>query len=346
MKEVVLAAPISNVVQLGDKIRNYSVDVFRFLGAIAIVVLHTIDSTDFPPLFYLFLKISTRWAVPFFFLISGYFFEQDYRSYPEKALSKRLKNLIGVFISATIIYFFINLYIGYPLSSTLSLYALTAGNYFHLWFIGSMIFGYLTMWFILEQQLKQITLICIIVSFVLLILATGSYASILGLSGLDIRFARHLAAVPFLLIGFLCARNKITGTISWPVAALLALLGLGIQIAETFYLQIQFGLDPVSHDILIGTFLFSFSIFCLSMAIIKIKDNILTRWGRNYSLLIYLYHPILIGSRHTNLHFFIGDYSLGWMRPIGIFSLCLLLIIMIHRFLPLFFRFANGTVWK
>lgn len=63
----------------GKKIsnRNNSIDIFRFVCAIMVVMIHTnpfVDKNIY--LGYIFSQIIPRIAVPFFFLTSGYFYIQ------------------------------------------------------------------------------------------------------------------------------------------------------------------------------------------------------------------------------------------------------------------------------
>lgn len=59
-----------------DGRRNNSVDCFRYLCALLVVAIHTTPFLEFSPTFSFFVsQIISRIAVPFFFLISGYYFE-------------------------------------------------------------------------------------------------------------------------------------------------------------------------------------------------------------------------------------------------------------------------------
>lgn len=346
MNELSLDGTYAKPLDLEKKQRNYTVDIFRLLGAFSVVVLHTVSYGDLPPSVIILVKNSTRWAVPFFFLVSGYYFEKRYRVDPEKAILKNLKNLIGVFISSNIVYFFFNLYKGAPLSSSFSLYALMTGNYFHLWFIGSMIVGYLTMWFVLEQKPHKVALISATGLFLLFALCTGSYAELLGLSGLGLEFARHLVSVPFLLTGYICAKYGVLDYFSWPIVVLFIMIGFGIQLTEAVVLFRLENLNQTGHDFLFGTFLHALGIFFLSMKFVSAKESLFSKFGKDYSLLIYLYHPIFMAIGYTNFYFLNGIFFLSWGKPVGVLGICLFCFLVLHKIFPGAYRFINGSLWR
>jgi surface polysaccharide O-acyltransferase-like enzyme len=327
------------------KQRSYTVDNFRLLGALTVIILHTIHIQDVPQAIFFGIKNLTRWAVPFFFLVSGFYFEKAYRSDPGIALTKRLKNLIGIFLSVNIIYFFFSLYEGTPLTANFSISTLILGFYHHLWFIGAMIFGYLFMWFVLEQKPSAKTLLTLIVASLLFVLFTGSYARVLGFFEPNNAYSRTLIAIPFLLTGFCFARYNLLNRINLPVAFIITAFGISLQLAEPFVLYYTIkNFSPVGNDLLFGTVFFSIGMFLLAMKINNPKDTLTTKLGRDYSLLLYLYHPLIMGLLPWAA--LSGHYSFSWLKPAIVFTICTLLIVFLDRKAPPVYRFINGSSWK
>ncbi|WP_430871731.1 acyltransferase family protein, partial [Escherichia coli] len=52
--------------------RNYAIDFIKFFAILAVVIIHTFPSND--QLGYFVLDNLSRFAVPFFFVASGYLF--------------------------------------------------------------------------------------------------------------------------------------------------------------------------------------------------------------------------------------------------------------------------------
>lgn len=59
------------------KLRNNSIDIFRYLAAVNVVMFHCHGFSEIgQTLNYVLAQILTRVAVPFFFTVGGYYFSQ------------------------------------------------------------------------------------------------------------------------------------------------------------------------------------------------------------------------------------------------------------------------------
>lgn len=57
------------------KVRNNSIDIFRYIAAVLVIAHHTDVLADVHPMLsYLLSQVLPRISVPFFFAVSGYFY--------------------------------------------------------------------------------------------------------------------------------------------------------------------------------------------------------------------------------------------------------------------------------
>lgn len=125
-------------------------DYFRIIAAALVVAIHTSplsiinDRADF-----IFTRILCRIAVPFFFMVSGFFLYADNRRMKNKVnrFARKTANLYGI---AILLYLPINIYNGYfktkPLLANILQDILFDGTIYHLWYLPAAIIGaYITL---------------------------------------------------------------------------------------------------------------------------------------------------------------------------------------------------------
>lgn len=321
--------------------RNHSIDVLRFFGAFAVIVIHVGYTT--PP-WEAQIRMLARFAVPFFFLASGYFFEKKWKAEGLAAFSSTLLNLLTIYLVANLIYLPIN--IGSSLlhgkGITLSLANMLLGTWNHLWFLGAMIVGYLFLWILYFNRLQK--LLPFLAAFFLgLMLFSESY-SFLGFK-FNVELARTFLAIPLLYFGMKLSEIEIEKRASLSVFYLIAISGFLIHVGETVLLFYWKHVAIGRLQFFISTTLMAIGFLCLSLKIETSKPNLLSEWGKKYSLLIYLYHPLVL---MWIVEFYrIIPSNLLWIKwgtPIIGFGLTLLPIILIERFCPKFYSFINGKL--
>lgn len=127
--------------------RYGTIDMFRMAAAIMIVAIHTGPFSSWNnDIDYIITYCAFRVAVPFFFMVTGYFVIGPYvkSRYTENANVKKYykKNILLYFI-ASILYFPINLYSGnLPQSIGQALKMLLFdGTFYHLWYFPAAMMG-------------------------------------------------------------------------------------------------------------------------------------------------------------------------------------------------------------
>lgn len=129
-----------------NKAKTYGgLDYFRIIAALLIVAIHTSplsmfsETTDF-----IFTRIICRVAVPFFFMVSGFFLYSDQNNMKDKVNRFALKTsvLYGITI---LLYLPINIYNGYfqtkPLLTNILKDVFFDGTLYHLWYLPAAIIG-------------------------------------------------------------------------------------------------------------------------------------------------------------------------------------------------------------
>ena len=127
--------------------RNNSIDLFRYVCAVLIVVIHT-SPFHGSTIGTVLREYCARIAVPFFLTVSGFFYFSTYGR-RENALRKFLQHMVPLYLFWSIPYWLMNLSILHDEPNfTLSNFALrcmteflTRGSYYHFWFFPALIYS-------------------------------------------------------------------------------------------------------------------------------------------------------------------------------------------------------------
>lgn len=319
--------------------RNHTIDLFRLFSIFFILIVHT-DYGILPEWISNYIKVSSRFAVPFYFLISGYFLGNGFN---DSKLYNSINKLLLIFFNVNVIYI--------PILAIMMLFnkknfifnfeVLMTGIYFHLWFLGSLIFGYFFIWFILknfsEKFLGFISLIILLFA-----LFSDSYDLLFGLN-INFNVFRFLESIPFLFIGLLVYKYNLKANI-W-ITIFLFILGFYFQFFEFDFLREYSESENFNPQILFGSVMISISILFLCLKI-RVSDNYLSEIGKKYSLLIYLYHPISYLFIWSSVKFIFPNY---WMyiyvfNPILAFLFTILGLKILNFISPKIFQFISGKI--
>jgi len=144
-----------------NKLKTINIDILRLLAAIMVVAIHTYPLMSINnDLDYLVTRIAFRIAVPFFFMLTGYFLLP--KAFANKInLKKYIIKILKLYILATIIYLPLNIYIGYfQNNNILSIIKdlLINGTFYHLWYFPALLTGILIIYFSHQKIGKRLTL--------------------------------------------------------------------------------------------------------------------------------------------------------------------------------------------
>lgn len=323
--------------------RSAGVDGFRLLAACLVFFCHSIYAEHVHLL--TLLGVLGRWIVPFFFLVSGYYFHKSYARQSLYAFHKMGKGLLAITLFVNLFYLIFVVLTEGSLVTLANHFTLLIGTYFHLWFLTSMMLGYLVLWSILRYKLERF-LPYIAAITLLIILSLVPYHFLVGTNPHPI-YARSLLSIPFLCIGFLIAKHAINASVSKRASWLLIITGIAIQVVESGLLA-RNGQDPLKVNFLGGTLLLSVGMFLLSLQLSMPQQSWLSYYGRRYSFSLYIYHPVINYFLYATYKATTFGDIVYWLSPLLTLTFMLLLLIGIDKFTPALFRLLSGdlTLYK
>ena len=293
--------------------RISSIDFFRSAAIFAVIILHTSPFRDSHNVSYEALYIgitnAARFAIPYFFIVAGYFFGKKIRSgtLPGELLKVYTERLLPLFLLWSSIYLILPTNIkkqvvtsGLWQATYQKVYSIIAdpitlvfqGGRGHLWFLISLLMALGIMTLVLKLNRER----CIIPIAALLYffgLIAGSYSA----TPIGISISFNTVEGPFfstllVAIGWSLSSEKYNIT---PIYALiLATIGMTLHMAEFFFLWKFYHISPTGHGYFLGTLLWSTGLTMFALSQPRLFDgNMITKWG-SYTLGIYLLHLLVL----------------------------------------------------
>lgn len=155
-----------------DRKQGYPyIDYFRIVAALLVVAIHIYPfSNIFEPLDFFVTRVVGRIAVPFFFVITGYFFYKT--PYSIDKLKRNILNIGKIYSISILIYIPINLYRGDFNHLTMTSFVqdiLFDGTMYHLWYLPAMAMGLvITYIIVMYVPVKQGIVLCILLYLIAL----------------------------------------------------------------------------------------------------------------------------------------------------------------------------------
>lgn len=315
-----------------------SLDRFRLLAAILVIAIHTGPLSTFSQDADFFLtRILSRVAVPFFFMVTGYFLVKD----SWRSLGRLWKRTLLLYGASILLYLPLNLYAGgFPWQSLLF-----EGTFYHLWYLPAVLLGLL-----IARQLYRLGLrLALPLALLLYLIGLGgdSWYGLALRAGLkpfyDVLFTlfaytrNGLFFAPlFLLLG--AAGRRFSTSVS--LGGLL--LSFCAMTAEAFLLR-HFQIPR--HDSMY-LFLPPVMVFCFSL-LLRCNQGRDRACGKT-AMLVYLLHPWCIvlvrgGSRILGLWTLLVENSLGHF--LAVTALALLLSAVLYALRPRRQR-SKARAWR
>lgn len=288
-----------------------SLELGRVLAMAAILLLHSqvlltyalVDET--PWLGYIVNQVC-RFAVPFFFLLSGYLIEPKLNLQPFTTLSRYSRPLVKIWLVWSLICLAMpfNLQVvaeqGYLAERTgywdwlmqTPLNSLLEGGLVHLWFIPGLLCALLIIATLTHAHKTMLILPLASALYVYGVLA-GSYQEVTELSAPF--FTRNGPFFSLLMVALGYQIRKSDFSISSAQALLLAAVGMCIHFAEAYWLSRQ-GIAFNIHDFLFGTPIWVVGIFMFLLAKPNLGQDVPWLFQLSSAILgIYVAHlPVII----------------------------------------------------
>lgn len=310
---------------------NYSINSLKFIAIFSVIAIHCINVNGMQEKFEILLGLM-RFAVPVFFLISGFY---SYYENNEKALQKyktRIIRLLKLIIASNIFYIittpkFYNLMNYSTIFNFKSILACLIFNLplikGHLWFLDALLYCYILV-FILSKVKINLNKFYFIIPLLLIVnLSLGEISSIIGIS-IEYFYYRNFifTGLPFFMIGYLIhdKLDFIENNISNKFILLTLLPICGLTIIESTY---------AITDLYLGTILFSTMIFiwCI-LNPNKLNFKITNLIGGKLYGYIYILHIFVVFTLLKDL-----SINLGWFNPILVFTVTTILSYLVYLFI-------------
>ncbi|MBR3247181.1 MAG: acyltransferase [Clostridiales bacterium] len=311
--------------ETGLKTERYdTLDVVRIIAAFFVMLFHIAFSVRYK---YVFLALG-RFAVPYFFMISGFFLLDPYGS-REKSVS-RIKRSLTKTLKLTafilLLYFVFDTVLSVIKGDSAFFWIssrIDAGTVFELivfnrtdficpvmWYLLAYIYDMLILWLVVRFNKLNMAF------FLIPLLLAANWVST-SVFKLDWYYQGNwlLTGLPFILTGILIRRKmKEIDRLSNPVLWLIFIAGIIITVAEslTLYEQVLY----------IGTFPLVTGLFLLALRS-KIKwPAFISRHSRDVSLCVFVIHCFISGLIIDVFGIPQGAYE--YMHPLVVFSLSVL----------------------
>lgn len=319
--------------------RNNALDAAKFLACFFIVFVHAGSYSEIGPLWGETLRVITRWAVPFFFLASGF----TIGSGDAVGILKRINKLISILFYGSVIYVPMIFYKSdgdyvKAINKILSPDTIYYGLYGHLWFIGALIVGIALFWYARTNlsHRQSILLSC----FIILMCWFGDAIKSFGVQLWFFYLFRYLIGFALVYIGWSIGAGKISIPKNNKILYVIFISCLLLMGAEYF----------VSFSYYGGTYgERQFPLACIPAALVllficsntKIATNPISSAGGSYSLGVYIIHPLIIYIIGQLSGFFrIHIYS-SEMLLLG-FSISLTILVILNKYIPCAYKKING----
>jgi len=288
--------------------RNALIDLFRFVCAFLVVVIHI----PFPGgVFHGFVFPLTRMVVPFFFMVSGYFLADENAGRMKRRLNKQIRHIVWLFAGSMLIYFIVrilfiimqdpsgtpgNLLVLLDWNSWLRLLAINDTAGFpagHLWYLSALLYAMVVIRRALEHfELKKLYWPALILGLLLVPLLVWQKSP--QAANVPLSLVRN-----YLFFGFPCLmagawlKCNAQRILTWPrkfvmiLPVVFALLAIGER--WLVYSWLGFG----SMVTFFNALLLAASLIVLSVHFPAAgARTVFPQWGARYSLMIYIIHII------------------------------------------------------
>lgn len=312
--------------------RKVYVDFWRFIAMIAVFFIHCV----FPGNFGVGLRAFNAFAVPVFFMTSGYLCEASSKG----RILKRIRKLGRVIILANIFYLIWDIcYVIWQGKAVIVflrevfsikkwiLFILVNESPFrgHLWFLGALLYCYIVLYFAKKYGLKKLFrffwLIFVIGIFLQMVLSKFNPEKI----NLVVR-NWALEGIPFFFVGYFYKeyRGRIIHFISGR-ALYMTIVAFLIYFLEIHYV----GTDKVYYimTIIISLLLFSVAVEADDDGGVVVKS--LGRFYQKYGLTFYIIQVAVIKS--FELLFLIQGGLFSWIKPLLILLITVVLSVLVFE---------------
>lgn len=319
--------------------RNQYLNYWKGIACFGVVFVHTrfpVEQLDGV------LQTMFRFAVPLFFMVSGYFCYGEDRAQVEKKLPAKIKRIFWINLGGCFYYFIMQMAIAafgdshgdradvierfrlmFNREKMVEWLVFNQDPFVNImWFTSALLYCYILIWIINHFNLYKMSYGLIPV-LIIIHLLVGNVPALFGVEIYKVYYRNFLLfGLSFILLGNWLHKNQecVLEKIAIEKCKLLLLVGVILGMGEWFLVG--------RREMYIGTLLVVISIFLLALHQPEKKENsVLTKIGEKYSLFIYIVHYSLIVvmgrfSEKLIMPDSIVYYIYGFIRPFLVFGIC------------------------
>jgi serine/alanine racemase len=301
-----------------------AIDRFKLLAALLVIAIHTSPLTSLSPeADYILTRVLARVAVPFFFMVTGYFVLPKALKNPDYGRSY-LKRIGLIYLISIALYLPVGIYAGHfkgaGILSILKMIFLD-GTFYHLWYLPALLLGFTVMLLLLTcLPLRAVSIICGLLYLIGLfgdsyygLIPENSFVSVLyrGLFHVFEYTRNGLFYAPiFLLLGYDISERRPSLALSLGALGVLS----GFFLGEGISLKL---LNTQRHDSMY-LFLLPIMYFLFSSLLEDCQEEEQNTFPKDLPLYIYLLHPLFIilvrgGAKITKLSVFVDNSLLHYL---------------------------------
>ena len=269
---------------------NYCMDFAKGIACICVIFMHC----EFPGMLGRNVQCVSRFAVPFFFMVAGYYCYKEINLQNDEKLKRAFKKIknIGILIAAAIVIYtaFAIVMDGIPEITYYNIRNFILFNYLSIiaspmWFLFALLYDYILYAVVDRFNLHKLAYISIpVLVIVYICLAQVSY-----LYGLTIEkmFYRNflIEGFCFFMMGNYIHRYQNRIKTNNKVMIITIIICSLLCFAERDFMGRDFGVNIVTFPQVIAMFLFAVK------NPKKFKGNLIQKVGTNLSKYVYLFHP-------------------------------------------------------
>ena len=275
-----------------------ALDAFRLIAAILVIAIHTSPLSDISSTAdFILTRIIARIAVPFFFMISGFFLFKD--GTDKEMLKKFLKSTAVLYAVSIILYLPVNIYSGYfstdMLLPNIIKDLVFDGTFYHLWYLPAALSGGFIAWLLIDKLGSKKAAVIALALYVIGLLGDSYYGLTAQVPALKCIYGHMfeifdytrngLFFAPIFFVAGALAQNI---RISRLKSALIACGAFALMLFEGLLLhRAQYQRHDSMYIMLVPCVLFLFLLF---MSVRGKRFKLL----RDMSVYIYILHPMVI----------------------------------------------------
>jgi peptidoglycan/LPS O-acetylase OafA/YrhL len=287
-----------------------SIDLMRVICAFMVVIIHTQSKGGHDVVGYFISQIFPRVAVPFFFMVSGYFLSLSLTKKQDiKVIFKYLKRVIATYTLWSMIYYLIsvqyNLKNNIPIAKATKHFIInffSIGSNYHLWYFPALIFSVLVLAVFYKFNKLNLLIWLSILLYIIGLFGVAYHGIGIKIPALNLLYNSSqftpisrivLMGVPFFVLGHMMNIgkeyfNKVSSNGNWIVS---------ITIIVCFLIEIFFVKNfDLSKGITVTIFLYLLTGWVLNLCIKNpminiLKHSVKLRYISNFT---YYSHPIYI----------------------------------------------------